>query len=385
MENAAQQIDLTNENSSNMLGFTIERSNLLKSLSKLQSFVEKRNTIPILSNIKITSNQAGLNLTVTDMDLVASEEIEAKIQNEGSITVPANTLYDIVRKLPEGSQIKAELDAESSRVLVTSGNSKFTLSYLPADEFPVMSEGELSHKFTLKAKEFLNLIDKTKFAMSTEETRYYLNGVYLHNVEEKVVAVSTDGHRLAKVEIGAPEGAKDMPGIIVPRKAVSEISKILENQEEVTISLSDSKIKFNAGKVELLSKVVDGTFPDYQRVIPDNNTKALKINTAALKEAVDRVSTVAADKTKAIKIALSTNNMSLTSQGIEGTSANETVECDYASDELEAGFNSRYLLEMLNLIEGDDSNFQLETPNAPVIVTDTEDETALFIIMPMRV
>lgn len=389
MENAAQQnnapLDLTNENSSNMLGFTIERSNLIKSLSKLQSFVEKRNTIPILSNIKIASNQAGLNLTVTDMDLVASEEIEAKIQNEGSITVPANTLYDIVRKLPEGSQIKAELDAESSRVLVTSGNSKFTLSYLPADEFPVMSEGELSHTFTLKAKEFLNLIDKTKFAMSTEETRYYLNGVYFHNVEEKIVAVATDGHRLAKVEIDAPEGAKNMPGIIVPRKAVNEISKILENQEEVTISLSDSKIKFNAGKVELLSKVVDGTFPDYQRVIPDNNTKALKINTSALKEAVDRVSTVAADKTKAIKIALSTNNMSLTSQGVEGTSANETVECDYASDELEAGFNSRYLLEMLNLIEGDDSNFQLETPNAPVIVTDTEDETALFIIMPMRV
>ncbi|HCR86436.1 MAG TPA: DNA polymerase III subunit beta [Alphaproteobacteria bacterium] len=380
MENAARKIE-----PKLALSLTIEKNALLGSLSKLQSFVEKRNTIPILSNVKLDADQNGLTLTVTDMDLVVSETVEAAVSEEGSLTVPATTLYDIIRKLPEGAQVKLDLDTKSSRVNIKSGNSKFTLSYLPSDDFPVMSEGTLTHQFSLKSKDFLKLIEKTRFAMSTEETRYYLNGVYFHTVENSLKTVSTDGHRLAKVEIEAPEGTKGMPGVIIPRKAVNEINKILENQEEVKISLSDSKIKFNAGKIELLSKVVDGTFPDYARVIPENNVKFLTVNSNLVREAIDRVATITADKTRAVKLNLSKNNLNISAQGIEGISGNENVECTYQSDAIEAGFNSRYLLEMLSLVEGVETNFAFDTANSPVIVTDSKDTSALFIIMPMRV
>lgn len=380
MENTARKIE-----PKLAFSLSIEKNSLLRSLSKLQSFVEKRNTIPILSNVKLEAEKGGLTLTVTDMDLVVSEKIEANIAEEGSLTVPATTLYDIVRKLPEGAQVSLDLDAKSSRVNIKSGNSKFTLSYLPSGDFPVMSEGTLSHQFTINSKDFLKLIDKTKFAMSTEETRYYLNGVYFHAVENKLKTVATDGHRLAKVEVDAPEGTKGMPGVIIPRKAVNEIGKILENQDEVKISLSDSKIKFNAGEIELLSKVVDGTFPDYARVIPENNAKFLTVNSNLIREAIDRVATITADKTRAVKLNLSKNNIAISAQGIEGISGNENVECTYQSDVIEAGFNSRYLLEMLSLVEGTETNFAFDTSNSPVLVTDTQDPAALFIVMPMRV
>jgi len=364
---------------------TIDKSVLLKSVSKLQSIVEKRNTIPILSNIKLEANGGILTLTVTDMDLVASEQIEAEISSEGSLTVPALTLYDIIRKLPEGSKINLEADSASSQVIVNSGSSNFKLSYLPADDFPVMSEGDLTHKFTLPAKSFIKLIDKTKFAMSNEETRYYLNGVYFHVNEGNLKAVATDGHRLASIDLDIPEGANGMPGIIIPRKAVNEISKLLESQEEVQIALSDSKIKFNAGKVELLSKVVDGTFPDYQRVIPENNTKALNISADDFKEAVDRVSTISTDKTKAIKVILSKNNVTLKSQGIEGSSAKEDIVAEYDDEELEIGFNSRYILEMMGQIEAENFSMVFDNPNSPVLVQDPKDSQAVYIVMPMRV
>jgi DNA polymerase-3 subunit beta len=364
---------------------SIEKNILLKSIAKLQSIVEKRNTIPILSNVKLEAANNALKLTVTDMDLVASEEIEATVNQDGAITVPALTLYDIVRKLPEGSQVNLEIDDGSSRLIVTSGTSRFNLSYLPAEDFPVMSEGTLSHSFKLSADVFLKLIEKTRFAMSNEETRYYLNGVYFHINGSNLRAVATDGHRLASVELELPQGAQEMPGIIIPRKAVNEIGKLLENQEEVTIALSDAKIKFNAGKVELLSKVVDGTFPDYQRVIPENNNKGMAINTESLKSGVDRVSTIAADKTRAVKFALSANKVTLSSQGIEGTSAKEEVDAEYSSDELEIGFNSRYVLEMLGQVESETVRIAFDTPNSPALVTDPSDPTVLFIVMPMRV
>lgn len=380
MENAARKVD-----SEVSFNITIEKSTLLRSVSKLQSIVEKRNTIPILSNIKLDAGDSSLTLTVTDMDIVASEEIEAEVSAQGSLTVPALTLYDIIRKLSESSKVNLEADSASSQLIVTSGSSNFKLSYLASDDFPVMSEGDLTHKFTLPADIFLRLVDKTKFAMSNEETRYYLNGVYFHLSENKIKAVATDGHRLASFEIDKPQGADDMPGIIIPRKTVNEISKLLENQEEVTISLSDSKIKFNAGKVELLSKVVDGTFPDYQRVIPENNTKVLKISSDDFREAVDRVSTISVDKTKAVKIELNKNKVTLKAQGIEGSSAKEDIVAEYDDDSLEIGFNSRYVLEMMNQIEADNFTMVFDNPNSPALVTDPKDPAALYIIMPMRV
>jgi DNA polymerase-3 subunit beta len=318
------------------------------------------------------------------MDLVASEQVDANIASQGALTVPALTLYDIVRKLPEGSQVALKADS-SSRLNVTAGSSNFTLSYLPAEDFPVMSEGELTHKFTLASKDFLRLIDKTKFAMSNEETRYYLNGVYFHLSNGKLRAVATDGHRLASVQNDAPQGSAGMPGIIIPRKAVNEIGKLLENQNEVSVALSETKIKINAGRVELLSKVVDGTFPDYSRVIPENNSKMVTVSSALFNEAVDRVSTIAADKTRAVKVKFEKGNMNLTSQGIEGTSAKESIACEYSAEPLEVGFNSRYVLEMMTQIKSDKLNIALDNPNSPALITDATDPSVVFIIMPMRV
>jgi DNA polymerase-3 subunit beta len=382
MESAARKIE--KKAATQSFSVTIEKSTLLKAITRLQSLVEKRNTIPILSNVKLDANDKALTLTVTDMDLVASEQVDANIASQGALTVPALTLYDIVRKLPEGSQVALKADS-SSRLNVTAGSSNFTLSYLPAEDFPVMSEGELTHKFTLASKDFLRLIDKTKFAMSNEETRYYLNGVYFHLSNGKLRAVATDGHRLASVQNDAPQGSAGMPGIIIPRKAVNEIGKLLENQNEVSVALSETKIKINAGRVELLSKVVDGTFPDYSRVIPENNSKMVTVSSALFNEAVDRVSTIAADKTRAVKVKFEKGNMNLTSQGIEGTSAKESIACEYSAEPLEVGFNSRYVLEMMTQIKSDKLNIALDNPNSPALITDATDPSVVFIIMPMRV
>jgi DNA polymerase-3 subunit beta len=383
MESAARKID--KKAASQGFNITIEKSNLLKGIARLQSLVEKRNTIPILSNVKLDATGKGLILTVTDMDLVASEEVDANIASGGSLTVPALTLYDIIRKLPEGSQVSLKADGSSSRLNVNAGTANFTLSYLPADDFPVMSEGELTHKFTLASKDFVKLIDKTKFAMSNEETRYYLNGVYFHIANGKLRAVATDGHRLALIDVDAPQGSAGMPGIIIPRKAVNEIGKLLENQSEVQISLSETKIKINAGRIELLSKVVDGTFPDYSRVIPENNGKIVTVSSVLFNEAVDRVSTIAADKTRAVKAKFEKGNITFNSQGLEGTSAKEVIACEYTADPLEVGFNSRYVLEMMTQIKSDKLTIALDNPNSPALIKDLTDPSVTFIIMPMRV
>lgn len=244
-KSAAANVNLANFDN---IKLTIDRAAFLRSLGRLQSIVEKRNTIPILSNVKIEAHGSHLALTVTDMDIAASEKVEAKIAKEGAVTVPAHTLYDIVRKLPEGAEIELSLDAEKSGQLkVKSGNSKFRLSCLPANDFPVISEGQLTHHFSLSKAEFNALIKKTRFSISTEETRYYLNGVYLHITPDTQAlrAVSTDGHRLARIEVPLPGGAAGMPGIIIPRKTAIEVKKIsdegggdnqyfpLENQDKV--------------------------------------------------------------------------------------------------------------------------------------------------------
>jgi len=368
----------------------IERSDLLKSLGRLQSIVEKRNTIPILSNIKLDAEGSTLKLTATDMDIVAIEEVPAQIEQGGVLTVPAQTLYDIVRKLQEGAQISIDTDVASGQVIVKSGNSRFQISYLSADEFPVMSEGDMSHNFTISSGEFLNLINKSRFAMSTEETRYYLNGVYLHvaenSGEEVLRAVATDGHRLARIEASLPAGASGMPGIIIPRKTVSELGKLLEEQgDELQISLSDAKIRFACGNIVLLSKLVDGTFPDYDRVIPAANEKILEVDTKSFTSIVDRVSTISTEKTRGVKLALEQGKLVITAQSPEAGNAKDELDVTYSADDVEIGFNSRYMLEMMSQIEGETTQFLLSDSNSPALVTDPSDVTSLYVIMPMRV
>ncbi len=257
---------------------TLERTDLLKSLTHVHRVVERRNTIPILSNVLLRADGGAINLKATDLDLEIVESVPAMIELPGATTVPAHMFYDIVRKLPEGSQVVLETTSDNATLEIRAGRSKFTLQMLPETDFPDLTAGDFSHGFALTGADIRKLIDATQFAISTEETRYYLNGIYLHTVDAgsglQFRAVATDGHRLAQAEVPAPSGSAGMPGIIVPRKTVGEIQKLLENPEaNVQVELSDTKIRLTTGSVILTSKLIDGTFPDYGRVIPQNNDK----------------------------------------------------------------------------------------------------------------
>ncbi|TNE35384.1 MAG: DNA polymerase III subunit beta [Alphaproteobacteria bacterium] len=369
---------------------TIERTALLTSLNHVQSVVERRNTIPILANILLDAREGSLGLTATDLDIAINDRVTASIGTEGAITAPAHLLYDIIRKLPEGSQVELSFKSEDGRVYIRCGQSQFALSSLPQDDFPVMETNELPHNFTLPAAVLKRLIDKTRFAISTEETRYYLNGIYLHVAEAAGVpvlrAVATDGHRLARVETPVPADADKMPGVIIPRKAVNEIRKLLDERDgDVSISLSDTKICFAMGDSLLTSKLIDGTFPDYERVIPAGNDKVLELDGKTFAQAVDRVSTVSTEKTRAIKLALSNGNITLSATGADAGSATEELAANYNSGDMEIGFNSKYLLDITGQIEGDSAQFVLADAGSPTIVKDSVDDGALYVLMPMRV
>jgi DNA polymerase III subunit beta len=377
---------------------TIERAALLKALAHVQSVVERRNTIPILSNVLLRADNAGpgggLALSATDMDLEIVEGVAARLEQPGRTTVPAHTLYDIVRKLPDGSQIEIEASGEKSSLVLRCGRSTFTLACLPPEDYPVMASGELAHRFTLTAAELRTLIDRTRFAISTEETRYYLNGIYLHATKSDEVpvirAVATDGHRLARVEMVLPEGAAGMPGVIIPRKAVLELRKLIEEGEgEIELSLSETKIRFAVGEATLTSKLIDGTFPDYDRVIPTANDKVLEVKCKEFAEAVDRVSTISTEKSRAVKLAVAPGvnggSLAVSAASPENGTAIEELEVRYSSEPLEIGFNARYLLDIADQIEGEGAQFVMADSASPTIVCDRADKSALYVLMPMRV
>ena len=366
---------------------TIERATLLKGLGHVHSVVERRNTIPILSNVLIEAGEDGIRLMATDLDLQINETVEANVTESGSTTVPAHTFFDIVRKLHEGSQV--ELIAAEGRMQVNAGRARFTLATLPRDDFPVIAEGELPTRFELPAGTLRQIIDKTRFAISTEETRYYLNGIYLHVSDEAqpvLKAAATDGHRLARVTVPRPEGAQGMPGVIIPRKCVGELRKLLDEVDgTVQISLSDSKIRFGLGNAVHTSKLIDGTFPDYSRVIPTANDKLLKLDPRAFEEGVDRVSTIASERTRAVKMALDRDRVTLSVTSPENGTAAEEVPADYGNEGFEIGFNAKYLMDILNQIEGDLVEVHLADAAAPTLLRENDKAPALYVLMPMRV
>ena len=374
---------------------TIERAALLKALGHVQSVVERRTTIPILSNVLLRAEVAGrLSLSATDMDLEIVERVAARVEREGRTTVPAHTLYDIVRKLREGAQVELETSGERNEMVLRSGRSTFTLACLPPEDYPVMSAGELPHHFSLTAAELRALIDRTRFAISTEETRYYLNGIYLHSTKSNEVpvirAVATDGHRLARVEMTAPEGAAGMPGVIVPRKTVIELRKLVEEgEDEVQVALGETKIRCAIGEAALTSKLIDGTFPDYDRVIPVNNDKVLDVECKEFADAVDRVSTISTERSRAVKLALDRGNLVVSATSPENGTAVEELEVRYQNSPIEIGFNSRYLLDITEQIDGEYVQFQMADAGSPTIVRDAAPEAsganALYVLMPMRV
>jgi DNA polymerase-3 subunit beta len=369
---------------------TIERAALLRSLGHVQSVVERRNTIPILSNVLLRAENDRLSLSATDMDLEIVETVPAGVARTGVTTAPAHTLYDIVRKLREGAQIELEASGDKGSMTLRSGRSTFTLSCLPPEDYPLMAAGELPHNFTLTGGELKTLIDRTRFAISTEETRYYLNGIYLHQTRSNEMpvlrAVATDGHRLARVEMVLPDGAGGMPGVIVPRKTVMELRKLLdETDKDVQLALSDTKIRFALGDAVLVSKLIDGTFPDYDRVIPQSNDKVLEVSCKEFAEAVDRVSTISTEKSRAVKLTIERGNLTLSAISPENGTATEEIEVRYGATPLEIGFNSRYLLDITEQIEGEGAQFSMADAASPTIVRDSADGSALYVLMPMRV
>jgi DNA polymerase III subunit beta len=369
---------------------TVERAELLKSLGHVHRVVERRNTIPILGNVLIKAEPSRISFKATDLDLEVTEAIAAEVAAGGSTTVPAHIFYDIARKLPEGSQVMLESSGDRAVLTIRAGRSRFTLQTLPETDFPDLAAGDMTHRFTLPAGDLKRLIDKTQFAISTEETRYYLNGIYLHTPgagkAPSLRAVATDGHRLAQVELAMPEGAGGMPGIIVPRKTVGEIQRLIEDPAaEVTVELSPSKIRFTLGQAVLTSKLIDGTFPDYARVIPVGNDKELVVDKKEFEQAVDRVSTVSSERGRAVKLSLSNGRLMLSVTNPDSGSATEEIEVDYGSDPLDIGFNSRYLLDIAAQIDGENAVLRLADPGSPTLIEDKSSSGALYVLMPMRV
>ncbi len=368
---------------------SIERAALLRPLNHVQSVVERRNTIPILSNVLIKAEDGNLSLSTTDMDLEINESVAAKVITPGSTTAPAHTLHDILRKLPDGSDVELALNAEGTQMTVKAGRSQFKLSCLPTTDFPEIGTGDLPNGFSIPAADMRALIDRTKFAMSTEETRYYLNGIYLHAAEREGVkvlrAVATDGHRLARFEMPLPEGAAEMPGIIIPRKTIVELRKLVdEAADSIHVTLSENKIRFAFDHVVLTSKLIDGTFPDYQRVIPEGNDKIVEVDAKMLTSAVDRVSTISDGKSRAIKISLNGKQMTVSASSAESGSATEEVEVNGDTD-IEIGFNAKYLLDITSQIEGEGCRLTLADAASPTIIQDNSDPSSLYVLMPLRV
>ena len=364
---------------------TIERATLLKSLGHVQSVVERRNTIPILSNVLLEAREDGsIRLMATDLDLQVDESVPANVTQPGATTVSAHTLFDIVRKLPDGSQV--ELTAAEGKMQVVAGRSRFNLSTLPRDDFPVIAEGDLPTRFELPAATLRQIIEKTRFAISSEETRYYLMGIFIHVVDDQMRAAATDGHRLARITVPKPDGADGMPDVIVPRKAVAELYRLLEELDgTVEISLSPTKIRFGLGSAILTSKLIDGTFPDYNRVIPTGNDKLLKLDPKSFSAGVDRVSTIASEKTRAVKISVDRDKVTLSVTSPENGVATEELAADYGSDGIEIGFNARYLLDILGEIDGDTVEVHLADAAAPTLLRENDKSNALYVLMPMRV
>ena len=372
----------------------IERSTLLRALGHVQRVVERRNTIPILANVLLRAEKDSLLLTATDLDLEISETVVAQVERMGATTAPALMLYEIARKLPEGGQVMIDVMPESSVVNLRSGRSNFVLPCLPFDEFPVMSDSDFSHSFSISSADLRSMIDRTRFAISAEETRYYLNGIHMHAVQSPdadgavsvLRTVATDGHRLARTEVLLPDGAAGMPAVIIPRKMVGETHHLVDEAAgEISLYFSQSKMRIILDQVTLTSKLVDGTFPEYQRVIPTANDRILEVDCKLFAAAVDRVTTISTEKSRAVKLALKSGNLVLSAHGTDGASAQEELEVSYESPPMEIGFNARYLLDITQQIKGDAARIALADAASPTLVRDVADESTLFVLMPMRV
>ena len=369
---------------------TLERSNLLKSLNHVHRVVERRNTIPILSNVLLKADGASLEMKATDLDLEITEATAAMVEQAGSTTVPAHLLYEIVRKLSDGSEVALSTNPDGNSMTVTAGRSKFSLQCLPEADFPDLTAGAFTHTFRIASNDLKMLIDRTQFAISTEETRYYLNGIFMHAIEGdgglKLRAVATDGHRLARIDAPVPEGAEAMPGVIVPRKTVGELRKLLDDDDmDIAVSVSETKVRFATPDITLTSKVIDGTFPDYSRVIPTGNTRRLEVDATEFAKAVDRVATVSSERSRAVKLQLDEDRLVLSVNAPDSGAAEEELAVAYGDEPLEIGFNAKYLLEIASQVDRENAVFMFNSSGDPTLMREGSDTSAVYVVMPMRV
>lgn len=370
--------------------FSIERAVLVKAVSQAQSVVERRNTIPILANVLIEATQESVSFRATDLDTEIVDRAAAQVERPGAVTVNAGMLNEISRKLPDGASVQITSDDANGRVSVQAGRSNFSLATLPREDFPAIATTKYTANFTAPAGILRRLFDKSKFAISTEETRYYLNGVYIHVATTEdgpaLRCVATDGHRLAQVDAPLPEGAEEMPGVIVPRKTVGELRKLLDDDSaDIAVSVSETKIRFATTDITLTSKVIDGTFPDYTRVIPANNTRRLEVDAADFSRAVDRVATVSSERSRAVKLTLNADKLVLSVNAPDTGAADEELVVAYADDPLEIGFNAKYLHEISSQVDRDNAVFMFNGPGDAALIREGSDKSAVYVVMPMRV
>lgn len=370
--------------------FSMERATLLKAVSQAQSVVERRNTIPILANVLIEAEGDTVMFRATDLDIEVVDKAPAQVEKAGATTVSAVMLHEIVRKLPDGALVTLTEDGASGRLTVEAGRSNFSLATLPKEDFPVMASSEYSANFSAKASVLRRLFDKAKFAISTEETRYYLNGVYMHVAEAEggrmLRCVATDGHRLARIDATVPAGAEDMPGVIVPRKTVGELRKLLDDDDmDIAVSVSETKVRFATPDITLTSKVIDGTFPDYTRVIPTSNTRRLEVDAADFAKAVDRVATVSSERSRAVKLQLDEDRLVLSVNAPDSGAAEEELAVAYGDERLEIGFNAKYLLEIASQVDRENAVFLFNSSGDPTLMREGNDTSAVYVVMPMRV
>ena len=369
--------------------FKISQTKFFKTLSHLQGIVDKKNTLPILANILIEAKDNQLVLSSTDMDISIIEKIECKILENGSTTINSQILYDIVRKIRDNNEI--EIISNNGKLLtLRSDGSRFSLACLPKEDYPIIENNNSGVDIIINSKILFKLIDKTKFAISNEETRYFLNGLYFNVTNENnkniVTLVGTDGHRLAKFSHEIDEKVNQMSGVIIPKKTIYELSKLLsEIDDDIKISLSPNKIIFIINDIIFISKLIDGSFPDYKRVIPDDNKSILKINRNNLLSAVDRVSTISNEKSPVIKFKLLQNILNLNTINNESSTASEDLNIDYDGADIEIGFNSKYIMDIVNNLEDDEISIFFKDNSSPIIAQENSNTNLVYVLMPMRV
>ncbi|MGI5846161.1 MAG: DNA polymerase III subunit beta [Alphaproteobacteria bacterium] len=369
--------------------FSVFRQVLIKALGHMQSIVEKRATLPILMNVKLEVAD-NLVLSATNVDLELVEHVPADITLPGKITVPVQMLYDITRKLPEDAEIKFK--QTDDQLVVSSGRALFKLPTLPAENFPMMANANLTTKFQMTTGDLAHLINQTKFAIPTDDVRYHLGGIYFHITEENqkkmLTAVATDSQRLALCEIAAPNDSAEMPAVILPRRVIGELSKLLEDAtvDDVVVELSDTKARFTVGPATLTSKLVDAQYPNYRVVIPKGNDKIATIDRKQFIAAVDLVSIASQDKTKSVRMEFSMNKLIVNASSPNAGTATQEIDIEYNGDEtFEIAFNVKFLLDNANQIEGDKFQIEMQDSLSPTIMKSKDKKSdALFILMPIR-